>query len=442
MKNSKLSPEDYEFMNSLSAAIVEKAPKRMRGVLYFWIIAIASFIVWANYTEIDEITRGNGEVVPSGKNQIIQNLEGGIIEEVFVKIGDKVEKGQPLLKIDNRKSLSQLSATNIKSLELKAKIIRLEAEAYDKPFDVNLSIKRMIPELVENERSLHESKQAQLNYRLAVLADQQLQKSNEYHEVNESIVYLSKTKDLINKEVKMMRPMVAQGVKSKVAFMKLQREQNTLLQELQAAQLSLPRIKAGISEFDNKIEEARGEFKNRAKEELNEVVAESLRTNESFYALNDQISRTLVKSPRKGIIEEIAINTVGGVIKPGDTLIEIVPTGDSLWMEIKIKPSDIAFIYPGQKAVVKITAYDFAIYGSLIGEVIHIGADTTKDQKENAFYIIHVKTDKNHLGTDAKPLNIIPGMMVNVDIMTGKKSVMDYILKPILRAKQYTFTER
>lgn len=442
MKKSKLSPEDYEFMNSLSAAVVEQAPKRMRWVLYFWIVAIASFIVWANYTQIDEITRGNGEVVPSGKNQIIQNLEGGIIEEVFVKIGDKVEKGQRLLKIDNRKSLSQLSATNIKSLELKAKIIRLEAEAYDKPFDVNLSIEQMIPELVENERSLYESKQGQLNYKLAILADQQLQKSNEYHEVNESIVYLSKTKDLINKEVKMMRPMVAQGVKSKVAFMKLQREQNTLLQELQAAQLSLPRIKAGISEFDNKIEEAISEFKNRAKEELNEVVAESLRTDQSFQALNDQITRTLVKSPTQGIVEEIAINTVGGVIKPGDTLIEIVPTGESLWMEVKIKPSDIAFIYPGQKAVVKITAYDFAIYGSLDGEVIHIGADTTKDEKDNAFYIIHIKTDKNYLGSAKKPLNIIPGMMVNVDIMTGKKSVMDYILKPILRAKQYTFTER
>jgi len=442
LKKSKLSPEDYEFMNSLSAAVVEQAPKRMRWVLYFWIIAIASFILWASYTEIDEITRGNGEVIPSGKNQIIQNLEGGIIEEVFVKIGDKVEKGQRLLKIDNRKSLSQLSATNIKSLELKAKIIRLEAEAYDKPFDVNLSIEQMIPELVENERSLYESKQGQLNYKLAILADQQLQKSNEYHEVNESIVYLSKTKDLINKEVKMMRPMVAQGVKSKVAFMKLQREQNTLLQELQAAQLSLPRIKAGISEFDNKIEEAISEFKNRAKEELNEVVAESLRTDQSFQALNDQITRTLVKSPTQGIVEEIAINTVGGVIKPGDTLIEIVPTGDSLWMEIKIKPSDIAFIYPGQKAVVKITAYDFAIYGSLDGEVIHIGADTTKDEKDNAFYIIHIKTDKNYLGSANKPLNIIPGMMVNVDIITGKKTVMDYILKPILRAKQYTFTER
>ncbi len=441
-KNSKLSPEDYEFMNSLSAAIMEQTPKKMRGVLYFWLLAITAFIIWANYTQIDEITRGNGEVVPSGKNQIIQNLEGGIIENVFVKIGDKVEKGQPLLKIDNRKSLSQLSATHIKSLELKAKIIRLEAEAYDKPFDVNYSIETMIPQLVENERSLHESKQGQLNYQLAVLADQQLQKSIEYHEVNESIKFLSKTKDLINKEVKMMRPMVAQGVKSKVAFMKLQREQNTLLQELQSAQLSLPRIEAGIREFDNKIEEARSEFKNRAKEQLNEVIAESLRTDESFDALNDQISRTLVRSPTKGIIEEIAINTVGGVIKPGDTLVEIVPTDDSLWMEVKIKPSDIAFIYPGQKAVVKVTAYDFAIYGSLEGEVVHIGADTTKDKKENSFYVIHIKTDKNYLGTESKPLHIIPGMMVNVDIMTGKKSVMDYILKPILRAKQYTFTER
>jgi len=440
--SKKLTPKDYEFMNSLSAAMIEESPKKIKGVLYFWIFTVFAFIVWANSTQIDEITRGTGEVVPSGKNQIIQNLEGGIIEKVFVRIGQEVTKGQKLLKIDNRKSLSQLGSMNIKAIELRAKLIRLTAEAYDIPFERNISADEILPELLENEESLYDSQQQQFKSKIAIILDQRLQKSSEYKEIQQKIIYLTKSKDLINKEVKMMRPMVIQGVKSKVAFMKLQREQNSIQEELHSAQFTLPRIKAGISELNNKIEEAKGEFKNQAKKELNEAVAELMRVDKDYDALDDQISRTLVRSPTNGIIEEISINTVGGVIKPGDKLIEIVPTDESLWMEVKIKPSDIAFIYPGEKAVVKITAYDFALYGSLEGEVVHIGADTTKDAKENAFYLIHIKTNKNFLGSAKKPLKIIPGMMVNVDIMTGKKSVMDYILKPILKAKQYTFTER
>jgi len=442
LSNKKLTAKDYEFMNSLSAAMIEESPKKIKGVLYFWIFAIFAFIIWANYTEIDEITRGTGEVVPSGKNQIIQNLEGGIVEKVFVRIGQEVKKGQKLLKIDNRKSLSQLGSMNIKALELRARIIRLSAEAYEIPFEKNISIDEILPELLENEESLYDSQQEQFKSKIAVILDQKLQKSTEYKEIAQKIVYLTKSKDLINKEVKMMRPMVIQGVKSRVAFMKLQREQNSIQEELHSAQFTLPRIKAGISELNNKIAEVKGEFKNQAKKELNEAVAELMRIDEDYVALDDQISRTLVRAPTNGIIEEISINTVGGVIKPGDKLIEIVPTDGSLWMEVKIKPSDIAFIYPGEKAVVKITAYDFAIYGSLQGEVVHIGADTTKDSKDNAFYLIHIKTNKNFLGTAKKPLKIIPGMMVNVDIMTGKKSVMNYILKPILKARQYTFTER
>jgi len=167
-----------------------------------------------------------------------------------------------------------------------------------------------------------------------------------------------------------------------------------------------------------------------------------MRVEESTEALTDQLDRTIVRSPINGVIQKLYVHTIGGVIQPGEDLVEIVPTDDILLLEVKIKPSDIAFIYPGQKAVVKVSAYDFAIYGSLEGEVVHISADTTKDEKGNIFYTIHIKTKQNYLGTEAKPLKIIPGMTVNVDIMTGKKSVMDYILKPILKAKQYTFTER
>lgn len=438
----KISPEDYEFMNSLSAAVAEQTPKKMRWVLYFWVIAVTFFILWASLTQIDEITRGAGEVVPSGENQMVQNLEGGIVKEILVKVGDSVTKGQPLLKIDNQKSEAQRDSTHIKALELEAKMIRLTAEAESKEFKVDPKIEKSMPLLIANERSLHRSRQRQFNAKIRSLQDQKKQKEQELKENKQKMIHLKRTESLIDEEVRMMKPMVAQGVKSKVAFMKLQREQSKVAEDLSSAENAIPRIEAAISEAENNIEEAESEFQNEAKKELNEVTAEAMRIKESSEALGDQIDRTLVRSPINGVIQKLYMHTVGGVIKPGEDLIEIVPTDDTLWLEVKIKPSDIAFVYPGQKTVVKFSAYDFAIYGSLDGEVVHISADTVKDEKENSFYTIHIKTAKNHLGTNEKPLKIIPGMTVNVDIMTGKKSVMDYILKPILRAKQYTFTER
>ena len=438
----KLSPEDYEFINSLSAAMAEHTPRKMRWALYFWAIAIAVFILWASLTQIDEITRGSGKVVPSGENKVVQNLEGGIVKEIYVKVGDSVKKGEPLLKIDNEKSLAQYESTNIKLYELEAKMLRLKAESEGKPFTVPKELEQKMPQLIENERSLYHSRQKQIMAKLQALKDQKRQKEEELKETKEKIVHLSRTNDLIDEEVKMMRPMVEQGVKSKVAFMKLQREQSQIKSDLSTAKNDIPRIEASISEIENNIEEAKITFQNEAKEELNEVTAEKLRVKENTEALSDQVHRTIVRSPINGVIQKLYVNTVGGVIQPGEDLVEIVPTDDILWLEVKIKPSDIAFIYPGQKAVVKVSAYDFAIYGSLEGEVVHISADTTKDEKDNVFYTIHIKTKKNYLGSAEKPLKIIPGMTVNVDIMTGKKTVMDYILKPILKAKQYTFTER
>ncbi len=438
----KISPKDYEFVNSLSAAVAEQTPKKMRWVLYFWVIAVILFILWASLTQIDEITRGAGEVVPSGENQMVQNLEGGIVKEILVKVGDSVTQGQPLLKIDNQKSEAQRDSTKIKELELEAKMIRLEAEAEGKEFEIDLKTEKTMPLLIKNEQSLYLSRQRQINAKIRSLQDQKTQKMQELEENKQKIIHLKHTESLINEEVAMMKPMVKQGVKSKVAFMKLQREQSKVAEDLSGATHAIPRIEAAISEAENNIEEAESEFSNQAKKELNEVTAEAMRIRESSEALGDQISRTLVRSPINGVIQKLYMHTVGGVIKPGEDLIEIVPTDDVLWLEVKIKPSDIAFVYPGQKAVVKFSAYDFAIYGSLDGEVIHISADTIKDEKENSFYTIHIKTTKNYLGTKEKPLKIIPGMTVNIDILTGKKSVMDYILKPILRAKQYTFTER
>ncbi len=438
----KLSAEDYEYMNSLSAAVKAQSPKHVRVVLYIWLVAVVLFITWAYFAEVDEIARGSGEIVPSGNNQMVQNLEGGIVQKIMVKPGDFVEKGQPLMKIDNSKSEAQQDSGALKSLELEAKIIRLKAESEGLPFEVNATTVARMPLLIANERSLYLGRKNAYRASVSVLDEQLSQKRTELQETYSHIKHLKKSLEYVTKEVKMTEPMVAKGVKSRVDFLKLQREQNDISEKYQTARVSVSRTQSAIAEVTSKIDQTRSEFKNKAKQELNEAVAEKMRLKESMEAYKDQVDRTLLRSPIKGVIQKLYIFTEGGVVKPGEDLIEIVPTDEALWVEVKVKPSDIAFIYPGQKAMVKFTAYDFSIYGGLEAEVFHISADTIKDQKENVYYTVHLKTKKNYLGNEKKPLKIIPGMTVNVDIITGKKSVLDYILKPILKSKQYTFTER
>ncbi len=438
----KLSSKDQEYVNSLGEALSEHTPRKIRVAIYFWLVAVTLFLIWASLTKIDEITRGQGEVVPSGKNQIVQNLEGGIVKEIFVHEGDSVKKGAPLLKIENEKAKAQMNATEIKIKELEAKRLRLRAEAAGKDFQVDPSKAWKYLDFLKNEQSLFESRQRELQAKIEALQEEKSQAQHSLVETRQRIEDLNRTAGLMAKEIGIMKPMVRQGVKSRVEMMHLQREQSKILEELHSAQNSIPKIESSIREVEHKITAARADFQNRAKQELSEVEGDLLRARESYRALQDEVTRTIVRSPIKGIVQKLFIHTVGGVIKPGEDLVEIVPTDDKLWLEVKIKPSDIAFIYPGQKAVVKVTAYDYSIYGGLEGKVVNISADTTKDRKERPWYIVHIKTEKNYLGTKEKPLKIIPGMIVSVDIMTGKKSILDYILKPILKAKQYTFTER
>jgi adhesin transport system membrane fusion protein len=282
----------------------------------------------------------------------------------------------------------------------------------------------------------------QLNSKITTLKEQLLQREQELSEAKTHKVHLKSSLEMINKEIRMTKPMVAKGVRSKVDFLKLQREGNEIEERYNAVDLSIPRLESAIKEVQSKIQESKFLFQSEAKSDLNEAVAELRGIRATSTALEDQVKRTLVRSPMKGIVQTLYVHTVGGVIQPGADIVEIVPSDQTLLVEVKIKPSDIAFIYYGQKAIAKFSAYDFSIYGGLEGKVVHISADTITDQNDNTFYTIRIKTDKNYIGDEAKPLKIIPGMTVNVDIITGKKSVMDYILKPILKTKQYTFTER
>jgi len=440
--NKNLSEKDYEFMNSLSSAVLQKSPSKLRVIMYFWVVTLFLFIFWAKFALIDEIARGDGEIIPTGENQMIQNLEGGIVEELLVKEGQEVKKGEILLKINNEKSRSSFSANTIKADALDAKIIRLTAEANAKKFLVSDALKKRIPLFVANEESLYFTNKQQLNSKLNALKEQLSQRREERKEAEAQLEHLGASSKLISKEVKMTKPMVAKGVRSKIDFLKLQREANEIKGKYTATEKSLPRIISTIEEVKLNIKETILIYKGEAKVKLNEAVAELRTLRADSTALKDQVVRTVVRSPMNGVVQKIFVHTIGGVIRPGADIMEIVPSDEALVVEVKVKPSDIAFIYFGQKAIAKFSAYDFSIYGGLTGKVILISADTIKDEKDNVFYTVRIKTDKNYIGRHGKKLKLIPGMTVSVDIVTGKKSVLDYILKPILKTKQYTFTER
>ena len=295
---------------------------------------------------------------------------------------------------------------------------------------------------IELAKKLYESNKIEMLANDDSIVNQIEQRKQELKEARAKIKSLQKSLEFVTEEIQMTAPMVKEGVKSKVDFLKLKREANGIKNDIEAAQLSIPRLESAIQEYRNKRISSKQEFINKYKKELNEVSAELERIKTQQVEFTDQVKRTIVKSPVDGIIQKLFVNTVGGVVKPGENLIEIVPTNKKIYLEVKIKPSDIAFIHPDAEAKVKVSAYDFAIYGGLVGKVVNISPDTITDDKGNTFYLIHVETEKNYLGSKEHPLKITPGITVSVDIATGKKTVLEYILKPILKSKQYVFTER
>ncbi|MEA1914502.1 MAG: HlyD family type I secretion periplasmic adaptor subunit [Campylobacterota bacterium] len=438
----KFSPADYAFMKSLSSAVLEKTPTRFRYILYVCILFVAGFIYWANIANVDEIVRGSGEVIPSAQNKVVQNLEGGIVKDILVKTGDNVTLGQTLLTINNTQSTSTLKSSKLKEDELFISILRLNAQAKGDKLSIDTSVEKKYPHLAQAQKSLYESNLLQLNSQKSILRSQIKQKQNELKQIKNRIRDLGSNLFLINKEIKMTAPMVERGIKSKVDFLQLKREKNSVVQEYNSNKNTLPIIQSSIEENRNKIKEIDLRFQNQSREKLNEFTVQLQRLQAQSSAISDQVDRTVVASPINGIVQTIFINTIGGVIKPGEPLVEIVPSDDTLSIEIKISPADIAFIYKGQNAKVQVSAYDFALFGSLDAKVTKISADSSANDKGERFYTVHLQASQNFLFKDYVRYKILPGMMVNAHIITGKKSIMDYILKPILKTKQYMFTQQ
>jgi adhesin transport system membrane fusion protein len=438
----RVEPEDIEFMSEVSAATMETSPRTGHSLLILTAVFFVCAIWWANQTELDEVTRGEGKVIPSSKIQVIQNLEGGILSEVLVSEGALVEKGDVLLKIDDTRFSSTFDETKLKYWELLARASRLGAESQGKELELPEELLKERPSLAAAERSLYLTRQRELQSSIDVLEQQARQRQQEMAETQAKLNKLRTSYELSNEELKMSEPLVGVGVISEVEILRLKRTVNDLRGEMETTRLALPRIRSSLSEVRQKIEDAKVRFQSEAASQLSEVQAELGRTQTTIVSAEDRVSRTQVRAPVRGKINRLMINTVGGVIQPGEDIVEIVPVDDSLLIEAHIRPSDIAFLRPEQNAMSKFTAYDFSIYGGLPATLERISADTITHEEDESFDLIYLRTEKNYIDSNKGPLEIIPGMTVTVDILTGKKSVLDYLLKPILKAKNEALRER
>lgn len=433
--------EDMEYISDANAAMLMKTPRGGRLLIYTMLLALFCAIVWASIARLDEITRGMGIVIPSSRLQVIQNLEGGILEKVFVDEGEQVRSGQPLMQLDDTRFSSSFRESAIEYYSELAKAARLKAElsgdALTFPQELNGH-----PDYVEREKEIFNQRADRFGAELNVAREQVAQAQYELDTAEDQLTFLTTSFELGQDELELTVPLAEQGVVSKVELIQLRQRVNDLESEKRRTELSVPKLQAGYQESLARKDEVIQKYRSEIIQELKETEVHLDQLDESHNALEDQVDRTLVRSPMDGIVKKIHITTLGGVVQPGMSLLEIVPLEDNLLIEAQIQPKDIGFLRQGMRAIVKLTAYDFAIYGGLEGEVEHISADTIKDEKGESFYIVRIRTDNSFVGSDEKPLLIIPGMRTNVDIITGDKTLMAYLLKPILRAKQNALTER
>ena len=433
--------DDSAFVADLKSATT-RGPAAWANALFITIVLFfVASISWMAWASLDEVTNAIGRVIPPSQTQIVQNLEGGILAEILITEGQLVEPNQVLLRIDDTNFSSSLRENTGRYVALLAKTVRLEAEVAnaEPAFPAELDEH---PQIVANESALHRARFSELQSAMAVLRGQEDQRKQELVELKARVGKLGESLDLAREEFGILEPMVAKGVTSRIELLRLRRQVTELEREREAAELSMPRARSALAEYARRMEEKRATFTSAAQAELNDTRVRLSALKESLAAVEDRVARTEVRSPVRGTIKQLKINTVGGVIQPGMDLVEIVPLEDNLLVEASIRPSDIAFLHPGQNVKVKITAYDFARYGALDGKLEHISADTIVDETGESFYQIRVRTDKSHLGGDDDPLPIIPGMIAEVDILTGKKTVLDYLLKPVLQARERAMRER
>lgn len=409
------------------------------AIVAFFII----FVVWANFATLDEVTRGDGRIIPSSEVQVVQNLEGGIVDEFMVREGQEVEAGQVLMRLRDIDAASNLGANQSKYMGLMATISRLKAEAEGRATpDFPEEVMKNAPASVTEEMDTFRANQQSLKSQTVIYEQQLVQREQEVRELNTRIADLRGVIALSRQERDMIAPLVERGSAPRVELIQLERGLRERESELNGLNAALPRAQSAVAEARARIAEISDSFKAQAQTEMSVKTIEANALRETLTSLQDRRVRTEIRSPVNGTIKEIKIKTVGGVVQPGQDLVEIVPRDDQLLVEAQIRPGDIAFLHPGQDAMIKITAYDFSIYGGLKGELVDISADTITNEKGESFYRVRLRTHETELKRKGEVLPIIPGMVASVDILTGKKTVMEYILKPFIKTLNNALSER
>jgi membrane fusion protein, adhesin transport system len=422
----------------MSTARTHRAQTLVRSAVVVTVV----LIVWASVAQVDEVTKGEAKVIPSRQLQVIQSLDGGVVSEILVKEGQVVEAGQLLLKIDETRATSGVRESAAQAFSLRVKAARLKALAEGTAFEPPAAQEGNLEEarILDEERQLYDAKRSELSAMLSINDQQLAQRRQELSEAQARRNSAQRSMDLSQQELSKTRPLLATGAVSEVEVLRLEREVSRARGDMEQAGAQSARAQAAINEASRKIQETDLSFRNEARKELSEVLARLNALTEGAVALADKVDKSQVKSPVRGRVQRLLANTVGGVVSPGRDIVEIVPLDDALVLEAKIQPRDIAFIHPGQAATVKFSAYDFAIYGGMEAVVENISPDTvTNERGDQTYYVVRVRTTQPQLN-DKMP--ILPGMTAEVDVLTGQKTVMSYLLKPVLRAHERALSER
>lgn len=407
-------------------------------VLAFWVI----FIVWASFANLDEVTRGDGTVVPASEIQKISSLEGGIVDEFFIKKGDEVKKGDILVRLNDIASSSDLGSNEARYLGLLATVTRLQAEVEGRIPEFPDEVMQGAPQSVTEEMNAYRANADKVSNQTSIMQQQKSQRSQELNELQVRSSDIRGQLSLIREEKAMVEPLIARGAAPRMELLQLDRQIKEKQTELNGVLSAIPRARAAIGEANARINEVKSTAKATSQTELSAKLIEMNAIKQGLAGLQDRKTRADIKSPVNGYVKELKVFTVGGVVQPGQEFIEIVPKDDQLLVEAKINPKDIAFLYPDQEGIVKITAYDFAIYGGLKGKVVSISPDAVTDEEGNSFYIVKMLTEENALKRKGEVLPIIPGMVASVDILTGEKTVMEYLLKPFIKTLNNSLNER
>lgn len=455
-EGQQLAPEELAYADEVDAALARRPGVGAVGLSLAVGLMFVVMLIWAAFAEVDEVTHANGQVVASQRTQVIQNLEGGILQGILVKEGQVVEKGTPLAQLDNQLAESSYRDAVNKALEHRAAIIRLDAElkgvAPEFPPDLaqgleygtrgGEDLQTKVQGVLDDQMAIYNARRQQRDAELQVLESQYQQRDKEVEEQTARKRQLDRSLAIAVEQRNIAYPLMQRKNYSRVDFLALEQKVVALQGDIESLAASIPKTQAAAREAEQRIVFRKAELDAATTEEINKRRAELTSLVETLTAGSDRVTRTEVRSPVRGTIKQIYIHTAGGVVKPGEPIMEVVPLDDTLLVEARVNPTDVAFLHPGQKAMVKISVYDFSIYGGLEGSLEQISADTIEDKRGEFHYLVKVRTPKTSIVYRDDELPIIPGMMATVDILTGKKTVLDYILKPILKARQNALRER